>query len=121
VEDLSSKKFANCLDWYLVVLEEFSMHLQIPALVLDPAEGERLIPAITPLEVIFAPLQLLTWIFLACTGDSVHTECPVEWRMLTKLRSSCKWMLGGQVTIPIRRMKLIGLFQKLTFCASGSV
>jgi len=77
--------------------------------------GEHLRPTIiTLVEVISLLLWPISWKSLACAGGWLRTMCHIEWRMLIKLRSRCKWLLWRLVTIPMRWMILIGLFPKST-------
>ena len=71
-------------------------------------------------EVISLPLWPITCISLACTGGWLQTVCRVECRVLMKLLSDWKRLMGRQVTIPMRRRILIGLDPESTVLASGS-
>ena len=85
------------------------------------SKGEHLRRTITTfVQVISLPLWPITWISLACAGGGLQTVCHAEWRVWMKLRSTWKWLLRSQVTIPMRRMLLIGLFTNLPVIASGS-
>ena len=71
-----------------------SVHQEMMAVVLNSLEVEHLRPAITTLvEVISWPLWPKTWQSLAGTGAWLGTVCPVEWRMVVKMRSTWKWLL----------------------------
>jgi len=84
--------------------------------------GEHLRLTITTLrEVLSLPQWPITSISLPCTGGWLRTiQCHVEWRRVRNLRSATIWVLWMSVTIPMRRMILIGVSSGSTLNTSGS-